>query len=53
LDSQTEEALNGAIQRLSGGKTIIIVAHKEASLKHCHRVVKIGADVTSTVPGTT
>lgn len=47
LDSQTEEALNGAIRDLSGSKTIIVIAHKEASLKYCQRVVTVEAKKTS------
>jgi len=41
LDSETEESINQAIGRLSGNKTIIIIAHKESSLRHCHRIVSI------------
>jgi ABC-type multidrug transport system fused ATPase/permease subunit len=52
LDTQTEEALNEAIQRLSARKTMIIVAHKETSLKHCHRVINIGTEVASAAAGT-
>lgn len=44
LDAQTEQALNDAITQLSGEKTIVIIAHKEASLRHCDHVVKIGAN---------
>lgn len=42
LDAQTEEALNEAIRELSGSKTIVVIAHKEASLRGCHEVVNIG-----------
>lgn len=52
LDAQTEEALNDAVERLSSRKTIIVVAHKEASLKHCHRVVRIGPEITYAQAGT-
>jgi ABC-type multidrug transport system fused ATPase/permease subunit len=41
LDAETEDALNGAIRNLSGNKTIVIIAHKETSLRNCHRVVQI------------
>lgn len=41
LDAQTEEALNEAIRRLSGSKTIVVIAHKEASLRGCQEVVNI------------
>lgn len=43
LDSQTEEALNEAIRRLSGSKTIVVIAHKEASLRDCSQVISLGA----------
>lgn len=42
LDEQTEEALNEAIQHLSGRKTIVVIAHKEASLRYCQQMVTIG-----------
>jgi ABC-type multidrug transport system fused ATPase/permease subunit len=41
LDMQTEVALNQAIRALSGRKTILIIAHKEASLKFCQRIVTL------------
>ena len=41
LDAQTEAALNSAIDTLSGSKTIVIIAHKEASLQDCQHIVKI------------
>jgi ATP-binding cassette, subfamily B, bacterial PglK len=44
LDEQTEEALNEAIRHLSGSKTIIVIAHKEASLRYCENVVVVGND---------
>lgn len=43
LDAETEEALNEAIRSLSGSKTIIIIAHKDASLRYCQRIVAIGS----------
>ncbi|WP_431777990.1 ABC transporter ATP-binding protein [Ottowia caeni] len=39
LDADTEEALNVAIRSLSGRKTIVVIAHREASLKACDLVV--------------
>lgn len=42
LDAQTEQAFNEAIRLLAGRKTIVVIAHKEASLRDCHRVVHIG-----------
>lgn len=46
LDAQTEEALNEAIRHLSGDKTIIVIAHKEASLRYCHTTINIESKVT-------
>lgn len=42
LDAQTEEALNEAIRGLSGDKTIVVIAHKEASLRGCGSTIEIG-----------
>jgi ABC-type multidrug transport system fused ATPase/permease subunit len=44
LDEQTEEALNEAIRHLSGSKTIIVIAHKKASLQYCQQMITIGSD---------
>lgn len=41
LDTETEEALNAAIQNLSGSKTIVVIAHRQASLKACDSVVSM------------
>ncbi|WP_100218298.1 ABC transporter ATP-binding protein [Dyella japonica] len=41
LDSETEEALNEAIQNLSGNKTIIVIAHKTSSLQHCQKIITV------------
>lgn len=41
LDAQTEEAVNEAIRGLSGDKTIVVIAHKEASLRGCDEVTNI------------
>jgi ABC-type multidrug transport system fused ATPase/permease subunit len=41
LDMQTEAALNDAIGRLSGEKTIVIIAHKEASLQNCQIITHL------------
>lgn len=48
LDSQTEEALTEAMRNLSGKKTIVVIAHREASLRNCQKVVHIGIDHAST-----
>ena len=41
LDGETEEAVNEAIRTLSGQKTIVVIAHKESSLRYCQRVVNL------------
>lgn len=41
LDNETETALNEAIRELSGKKTIVVIAHREASLKGCDEVVEL------------
>ena len=41
LDGATEAAVNEAIRALSGSKTIVVIAHREASLRGCGYVVKL------------
>ena len=41
LDAQTEAAVNDAIRVLAGGKTIIVIAHKESALASCDSIVTI------------
>jgi len=41
LDTETEDALNEAIASLSGQKTIVVIAHKESSLRFCHTIVTL------------
>lgn len=50
LDAQTEEALNEAIRNLSGNKTIVVIAHRGASLRGCQQVfhIGVGRNVTTT-----
>lgn len=43
LDDQTELAFNEAIRSLAGRKTIVVIAHKESSLRYCDRVVVLGS----------
>lgn len=49
LDSETENALNDALGNLGGRKTIVIIAHKETSLRRCDTVVELkhGGDWTT------
>jgi len=39
LDSEAEYEISAAIDRLSGSKTIIIIAHRLSTLRSCNRVV--------------
>jgi ABC-type multidrug transport system fused ATPase/permease subunit len=45
LDTATEFALSNAIRDLAGVKTVIVIAHREASLQHCQRVIHVAGDV--------
>ncbi len=38
LDSETEQAIGQAIDALSGTKTIILIAHRLSTLKHCDTI---------------
>jgi ATP-binding cassette subfamily C protein CydCD len=42
LDGQTEQQVLEAVQRLSTGRTVILVAHRPALLSMADRVVKLG-----------
>lgn len=44
LDVRTEAELNAAIDFLSGNKTIIVIAHKEESLRNCQRIVSLSPE---------
>ena len=48
LDSQTEAALNDAIRHLSGDKTIVVIAHKETSLRDCAQIVTLASARSAT-----
>ena len=43
LDGATEAAINEAIRALSGSKTIVVIAHREASLRACEQVFLISS----------
>ena len=43
LDGQTEQQVLEAVQRLSTGRTVILVAHRPALLAMADRVVNLGA----------
>lgn len=42
LDQYNENLIQDAIQSLGNDKTLIVVAHRESSIRLCDRVVKIG-----------
>lgn len=41
LDTETEQAVNEAIQKLSGQKTMIIIAHRESAVATCDKIVRL------------
>lgn len=47
LDTQTEEAVNEAIRSLTGSKTLVVIAHKESSLRYCQKIISVEAHPTS------
>lgn len=42
LDAETEQAVNEAIQGLSGKKTMVIIAHRLTSIEHCSFKINLG-----------
>jgi ABC-type multidrug transport system fused ATPase/permease subunit len=53
LDTSTEEAVMGAVEGLSRGLTMVMIAHRLSTLQRCDRVVRLdhGAVVASGTPG--
>ncbi len=41
LDTETEAAVNEAIQSLSGQKTMVIIAHRESAVANCDQIIVI------------
>ncbi len=41
LDSDTEQAFTDALKGLHGKTAILMVAHRESSIRHCDRVIRI------------
>jgi ABC-type bacteriocin/lantibiotic exporter with double-glycine peptidase domain len=44
LDNNTEQMINGAIERLSSSNkdlTIVVVAHRDSSLGYCERIITL------------
>lgn len=43
LDNETEAAITDAIGNLSGSKTVVVIAHREASLRFCDHIHHLSA----------
>jgi len=41
LDNETELAVNEAIQKLSGEKTVVIIAHRKAAIERCEQIINL------------
>lgn len=41
LDTETEQAVNEAIQGLSGEKTMVIIAHRESAVRDCYHLIHL------------
>jgi ABC-type bacteriocin/lantibiotic exporter with double-glycine peptidase domain len=41
LDPETEQLVMEAVDELRGEKTVVIIAHKQAILHKCNRVIRI------------
>lgn len=41
LDSETEKAINQAINELIGSKTVIVISHRAESLQNCEQLINI------------
>lgn len=44
LDTETEQAVNEAIQGLTGTKTMVIIAHRLTSIEHCSFKINLGGN---------
>jgi ATP-binding cassette, subfamily B, bacterial PglK len=42
LDSETEEEIVEEIKRLKGEKTLLVIAHRLTTLKHCDKIYELG-----------
>jgi ATP-binding cassette subfamily C protein len=40
LDVETEEAIATVLRNLHGSKTVIVIAHRPATVRHCDRVIR-------------
>ena len=41
LDTETEQAVNEAIQNLNGKMTMVIIAHRESAVAQCNQILKL------------
>jgi len=41
LDAETEKAVSEALQELSGDVTLVIVAHRLATIRHCNQIIYV------------
>lgn len=41
LDTETEQAVNEAIQNLNGKMTMVIIAHRESAVAKCNSIIKL------------
>jgi len=41
LDNETEQEIVNEIQRLKGGKTLIVIAHRLTTVQHCDRIYRL------------
>jgi ATP-binding cassette, subfamily B, bacterial MsbA len=42
LDNESEQAVKSAMQRLSAGRTTLIIAHRFSTIEHADRIVVMG-----------
>jgi ABC-type bacteriocin/lantibiotic exporter with double-glycine peptidase domain len=49
LDDQTEQEIVKEIDQLKGKKTMIVIAHRLTTLKHCDRIYKLEDGRVATV----
>lgn len=48
LDTETERDIVNAIDAVKGGRTVVVVAHRESTVRHCDRLLRIDAGVVTT-----
>ena len=50
LDNETEKEIVAEIQRLKGQKTMIVIAHRLTTVKHCDRIYRLEGENCQRVP---